>query len=82
MTGPTWVAGQDRFDALVAEVAREPRYAVDTEFHRERSYYPRLALLQIAWRDQIALVDPLAVDVAPLATVLEGSGVAVLHAAP
>jgi ribonuclease D len=66
---------------LVAEVAREPRYAVDTEFHRERSYYPRLALLQIAWRDQIALVDPLAVDVAPLTTVLEGSGVAVLHAA-
>jgi ribonuclease D len=81
VTSQTWVAGQDRFDALVAEVAREPRYAIDTEFHRERSYYPRLALLQIAWGDQIALVDPLAVDVAPLATVLTGPGVAVLHAA-
>ena len=66
---------------VVARLADEPRYAIDTEFHRERTYAPRLALLQLAWSDGCALVDPLAVDPAPLASVLEGPGIAVLHAA-
>jgi len=66
---------------VVARLADEPRYAVDTEFHRERTYAPRLALLQLAWSDGCAVVDPLAVDVAPLASVLQGPGTAVLHAA-
>ena len=59
----------------------EPRYAVDTEFHRERTYYPKLALVQIAWSDGLVLVDPLAVDLGPLAKILDGPGVAVMHAA-
>jgi ribonuclease D len=66
---------------VVARLVDEPRYAVDTEFHRERTYTPRLALLQVAWSDGCAVVDPLAVDVAPLGAVLEGPGTAVLHAA-
>jgi ribonuclease D len=65
----------------VARLADEPRYAVDTEFHRERTYAPRLALLQLAWFGGCAVVDPLSVDVAPLRAVLEGPGTAVLHAA-
>jgi len=56
------------------------RYAVDTEFHRERTYYPKLALVQIAWEDQLTLVDPLAVDIAPLAKVLASDATAVMHA--
>ncbi|HTW99251.1 MAG TPA: HRDC domain-containing protein [Acidimicrobiales bacterium] len=66
---------------LVAELVRADRYGLDTEFHRERSYFPHLALVQVAWPGGIALVDPLAVDVAPLAEVLAGPGLAVLHAA-
>lgn len=63
------------------------RYAVDTEFHRERTYWPRLALIQLAWQAEpgsapkVALIDPLAVDPLPLAKVLEGSGAMVAHAA-
>jgi ribonuclease D len=44
-------------------------------------------LLQIAWtaadggEPQVALIDPLAVDIAPLSEVLAGSGVMVAHAA-
>ncbi len=68
-------------DALVDELLGAPAYALDTEFHRERTYYPRLALFQVAWVGGIALVDPLAVDVAPLAAVLAGDGLAVIHAA-
>ncbi len=67
--------------ALVEELVGQPAYALDTEFHRERTYYPRLALLQVAWPGGIALVDPLAVDVEPFAEVLAGGGLAVIHAA-
>ncbi len=70
-------AWRDVLDQLVDE----PRYAVDTEFHRERTYFPKLALVQIAWPGGLVLVDPLAVDLGPLAKVLEGPGVAVMHAA-
>jgi ribonuclease D len=66
---------------VLAELRDEPCYALDTEFHRERTYYPKLALVQLAWPGGLVLVDPLAVDVAPLADVLRGPGTAVLHAA-
>ncbi len=65
---------------MVGELASQAEYALDTEFHRERSYYPHLALVQVAWRGGIALVDPLAVDIKPLAQVLDGPGIAVVHA--
>jgi ribonuclease D len=68
-------------EALVDEVAAEDSYGFDTEFHTERTYVPDLALIQIAWADKTALVDPLAVDPAPLARVFGGGGVAVAHAA-
>jgi ribonuclease D len=67
--------------ALVAELETEACYGFDTEFHTERTYVPDLALIQIAWADKVALVDPLAVDPAPLAAVFAGPGVAVVHAA-
>jgi ribonuclease D len=61
---------------LVERLVSEPRYALDTEFHRERTYYPQLALLQVAWSDGLALVD-----LHPMARVFDGPGLAVLHAA-
>ena len=33
--------------------------ALDTEFHRENSYYPQLCLLQIACEEVVACIDPL-----------------------
>ncbi len=76
-----YVGSEAALDALVAELLEAPAYALDTEFHRERTYYPRLALLQVAWGGQVALVDPLVVEVRALAAVLSGPGLAVLHAA-
>ena len=66
---------------VVAALADEPEYALDTEFHRERTYFPKLALVQLAWPGELVLVDPLAVDFAAFAPVLEGPATAVLHAA-
>lgn len=76
-----WIADADALDALVARVAGEARYALDTEFHRERTYAPHLALVQVAWNGGLALVDPLAVDVHPLAAVLQSDATMVAHAA-
>lgn len=36
--------------------------AVDTEFLREKTYHPKLCLIQIATHDESACVDPLAID--------------------
>ena len=66
---------------LVDEIGDQDCYGFDTEFHTERTYVPDLALIQLAWQDEVALVDPLVVDPAPLATVFGARGVAVAHAA-
>lgn len=79
MTG--WVDDADGFAELVDRLADVDVYGLDTEFHRERTYYAHLALLQLSWRGGVAVVDPLAVDVAPLERVLRGPGVCVMHAA-
>jgi ribonuclease D len=76
-----FVDSADGFADVLASLDGVEAYALDTEFHRERTYYPRLALLQIAWPGGLVLVDPLAVDVAPLAKVLRSDSIAVLHAA-
>jgi ribonuclease D len=75
-----WVDTDAAFAEAIAQLEDEPAYALDTEFHRERTYYPKLALVQLAWPGQLVLVDPLAVDLDPLAELLDGPGTAVLHA--
>tara|TARA_R110002073_G_scaffold142347_4_gene294225 strand:+ start:3276 stop:4400 length:1125 start_codon:yes stop_codon:yes gene_type:complete len=49
-------------DHVVENVARASSVAVDTEFVRERTYYPRLCLIQLAVDDMIWCVDPIALD--------------------
>jgi ribonuclease D len=80
-SSPRWIDDAAGLEDVLAAAVREPTYALDTEFHRERTYYPQLALLQLCWAGQTALIDPLAVDVAPLAALLDGPGLAILHAA-
>jgi len=59
-----------------------PRIAVDVEFMRERTYFPILALIQVATEDQCAAIDPMEVpSLDPLFQVLHDPGtVKVLHA--
>jgi ribonuclease D len=66
---------------LVAELDAVDDYAIDTEFHRERTYFAQLALVQLAWDGGVAAIDPLAVNVAPLAELLKEDATAVIHAA-
>lgn len=76
-----WVDQQDELESIVLELLDQPRYAIDTEFHRERTYYPALALVQIAWPDNLVLIDPLALDITALRPLFESDVVAVFHAA-
>ena len=54
----------DELAAFCAEAAKRPYVTVDTEFLRERTYYSKLCLVQLAYRDDAGedavLVDPLA----------------------
>jgi ribonuclease D len=76
-----WVDTQDGLEAIIDVLCEQPRYAMDTEFHRERTYFPKLALLQLAWPGEIVLVDPLAVDMNALRRLFASPALAVLHAA-
>ena len=66
---------------FVDRLLTETRYALDTEFHRERTYFPKLALVQIAGAGEIVLIDPLACDLSPLKILFATDVQCVVHAA-
>ena len=76
-------AGSDRSVVdLAARLDGAEAIAFDTEFLWERTYYPRLCLVQVAAEDLLAIVDPLAVqDLTPLWESLLGGPELVMHAA-
>lgn len=47
--------------ALYARLEKSTHVALDTEFHTERTYAPRLMVVQLAFDDGAVIVDPLAV---------------------
>ncbi|WP_273688877.1 ribonuclease D [Ketogulonicigenium vulgare] len=73
--------------SFCAEAAKHPYVTVDTEFLRERTYYAKLCLVQLAFSGpdaDAALVDPLAdgIDLQPLYDLfLNPAVVKVFHAA-
>ena len=70
-------------ESLCAHLKGKPWLAVDTEFMREKTYYPELCLVQVADNETVACVDPLALpSLVPLLEVLlDERTVKVLHAA-
>ncbi len=83
-----WVDQQSELEPVLDALLRSDRYALDTEFHRERTYFPKLALMQVAWLDptapggqRVALVDPLTVDVHSFAELFRSDTLCVIHAA-
>ena len=75
------VTTDNELDAAISSALTAERYAIDTEFHRERTYFPQVALIQLTWDGgEVVLIDPLEVDLKPLAALLDGDGVCVVHA--
>jgi ribonuclease D len=56
------------------QLLNEPIIGVDTEFIRETTFFPRIALIQAATRDEVGLIDPTAFSneqMAPFVEVLK-----------
>lgn len=69
--------------AACARLAAHPFVAVDTEFLREETYWPKLCLVQMAGPEDALIVDPLAkgIDLDPLYRLMaDKSVVKVFHA--
>ncbi|HEX3674817.1 MAG TPA: ribonuclease D [Rhizomicrobium sp.] len=69
---------------LVSELEGSPYLALDTEFMRDQTYWPKLCLLQVASPKTAAIVDPLApgMDLAPFYELLKSPAMMkVFHAA-
>lgn len=71
-----------QFVAFLERCKKSPYIAIDTEFLREKTYYPKLCLLQMGIEDEIAIVDPFKIrNLAALADVLvDPSIVKIFHA--
>jgi ribonuclease D len=62
-----YVSNSDALHELVSLVRGAEFVAIDTEFMRERTYYAKLCLVQLATDDVEAIVDPLTIeDLTPL----------------
>jgi ribonuclease D len=72
----------DTLEQFCKSIKGAPWIALDTEFIREKSYYPQLCLVQVGVPGRAACIDPLRIDnLAPLYDLLyDRSIVKVLHA--
>ena len=77
-----YVTDTESLADLVELLRKAPSVAIDTEFMRERTYFARLCLIQLASDDVAAIVDPLAIDdLSPLQDLLTDTAVVkIFHA--
>ncbi len=81
---PLLVTDTAELDVLCSRLRTQRFVTVDTEFMRERTYWPELCVVQLASESEVAVVDALApgLDLAPLGALLADTAVEkVFHAA-
>jgi ribonuclease D len=81
---PALITTSDALAALCERLRAETFVTVDTEFMRERTYWPELCVVQLGGENETAVVDALApdLDLAPLGALLaDPKVVKVFHAA-
>jgi ribonuclease D len=80
----TLITDQHELDGLCARLSTEPYVTVDTEFMRERTYWPILCLVQLGGAKEAAAVDARAetIDLKPVYDLMRAPNVLkVFHAA-
>jgi ribonuclease D len=81
---PVFISDTRALAALCARLATQPFVTIDTEFIRERTYWPELCVVQLGGESDVAVIDAQAegIDLAPLGALLaDESVVKVFHAA-
>ncbi len=76
------VTARDQLEEVIAEVRQAGRMGLDTEFLREKTYFAKLCLAQIATPTNLYLLDPVrGLDLTPLADLIANPQVeVVVHA--
>ena len=57
-----YIDSQAALEAFAARASSSRLLAIDTEFLREKTYYPKLCLMQIATDEERVIIDPFAVE--------------------
>ena len=81
---PHFITGTEALKAFCAPLHAEPFVTIDTEFMRERTFYPELCVVQVAGESSVAVIDAQAegLDLQPLWELLLAPSVTkVFHAA-
>ncbi len=71
-----YLTNQENLVAFVKRARTSSVLAIDTEFLREKTYYARLCLLQMATDDEVVIIDPFQMkDLSVLAPLLEDANI-------
>lgn len=82
MTAFTWVADTQTLQTVTDCLNKQKLIAVDTEGDSLYSYFEKVCLLQISANKIHYIIDPLAVDIAPLASIFASTTIEkIFHAA-
>jgi len=83
VTGKAIITTPAQLEELVDHLRASGRFALDTEFVSEDTFEPVLCLIQLATRERLAVIDPLAIrDLSPFWDVVHDPSVqVVMHAA-
>lgn len=57
-----YIDSQEKLENYVEESRTAEVLAIDTEFLREKTYYPNLCLIQVAADGNVAIIDPFEID--------------------
>jgi len=82
MPDAIWIDRDEQLTELAHELRSPVSIGLDTEFLRERTFFPKLCLLQISAGGKIWCIDTLSADLGPLVPVLTAAATPkVIHAA-
>ena len=83
MPDAIWIDRSEELESLARTLESQPEVGLDTEFLRERTFFPKLCLLQLSAPSGIFCIDTLRVeDLSPLLPLLTNPGTRKLvHAA-
>ncbi len=78
-----YIDSQDSLTEFVNNIRSSEWIVIDTEFIREKTYYPQLCLIQIAAGEHLACIDPIVLkDLSPLYSIFHDPNIVkVFHAA-